>query len=344
MSHLELSLLALGLAIPGLLLYRYYQRPATASGTQPFSVDAQNRPVSATSSSSDTHLLRGFFELVLVPRTQGANPNQLLTSFADNWQQWLEDSSIFPRQPMILPRLLQAMRSDSNSEAIVEIVLEDPGLTAEVLKLANSPIYRNTKGKVQSIDYALVMLGIEGLHSLVCSTLAKPIFAKQRGDGFSASLFWEWSIFSAQNAQHLARLNQLPDPATLYMLALLTRLAELTCLRIATRLSKSLGIQINAATVLEILDRYRQPIASQLITAWGFDEQWQALLPNKERVMNADPGTELQRIYRCQRVAPEVSSAALLMQQRKLEASAASQHLQSLGLASRTIRELTQTT
>jgi HD-like signal output (HDOD) protein len=342
MNHLELSLLALGLAIPGLLLYRYYQRPATASGTQPFPADSRSSAEPRTNTGTAKDLYREFFELVLVPRTQGANTNQLKQAFADNWQTMLEDSSIFPRQPMILPRLLQAMRSDNNTESLVKIVLEDPGLTAEVLKLANSPIYRNSKGKVQSIDYALVMLGIEGLHTLVCSTLAKPIFAKQRGDGFSASLFWEWSILSAQNAQHLARLNQVPDAATLYMLALLTRLAELTCLRIATRLSISLGTQINGKTVVKLLNQYRQPIACKLISAWGFDEQWQKLLPTPALSERCDPGSEIQRIYRCQRLAPELSSASILLQQHKLEASQASQHLQSLGLAARTIRELTQ--
>lgn len=93
------------------------------------------------------------------------------------------------------------MKADTSSQKLVEIVLEDPGLTAEVLKLANSPIYRNTQDDIQNIDYALVMLGNEGLHSLICSSLMKPTFSNRRADGFNSALFWDWALVSSQLAQ-----------------------------------------------------------------------------------------------------------------------------------------------
>ena len=49
-----------------------------------------------------------------------------------------------PRQPLILPKLLQALsKENSDRRELVSIILKDPALTNRVLQVANSPFFRS---------------------------------------------------------------------------------------------------------------------------------------------------------------------------------------------------------
>lgn len=347
MGSTELSFLALAISLPILfLLYRRFVRLELATERVPpkRQVAAADQRSQQTNESAQDEYTRLFFKNLLGP-SRSDRSREFSALFRDHWEQYLDDPGLYPRQPLVLPKLLQAMKSESNSsKALVEIVMEDPGLTSEVLKLANSPLYRNTKSQVHSIEYALVMLGIDGLHALVCSTLTKPIFARRKNDGFNAVNFWEWSLVSAQNAQHLAAFNHVNEPTVPYMLALLTRLSELTILRICTRLSQEKSQPFSTSGLIQTIDRYRYLIATRLIKDWGFDNDWLNLLPHASATTDEKSDANdlsRQHILRAQRLAPELASALVLIDQKKITEEQMIQHLQSQGLAQRTIRELT---
>ena len=196
-SPLHISLIAFLIVLSGTALYLFRKAPRSPAHK---SSNTETKSLAASNDEFEFKLTTQFFEL-LSNKPSNAESNNLAHYFNLPWQDRLNDPSLFIRQPLILPRLLQAMKADTNSQKLVEIVLEDPGLTAEVLKLANSPIYRNTQNDIQNIDYALVMLGNEGLHSLICSSLMKPTFSNRRADGFSSALFWDWALVSSQLAQ-----------------------------------------------------------------------------------------------------------------------------------------------
>lgn len=346
MGQFEISLLAIGVVIPVLLAYRFYGRLAPVNnGASPGEV-ARRPTISAASAVSHNYTLE-FFRLLL-KETNSKTKKQLNSNLPAHWRDLLEDPDLYPRQPMILPKLLQAMRSTTtNSNALVNIVLEDPGLTSEVLKLANSPLYRNTRTKVHSVDYALVMLGVDGLHALICSTLTKPIFSQQKDDRFNAASFWEWSLLSAQHAQTLAQLNQVSTPTVPYMLTLLTRLAELTCLRLCHRIAFKEEAQEEAqqATldpdqVMALIEAYRLQIAKKLILDWGFDQAWCELLPTPEQTHSLQESSEAHHIKRAQRLAPELSSAAILLKQNRVEEAQVSADFKALGLTADSLRKL----
>ena len=45
-----------------------------------------------------------------------------------------------PSPPMVLSRLLKMLAEDrSSADELAEVILEDPGLTARILRIANSP-------------------------------------------------------------------------------------------------------------------------------------------------------------------------------------------------------------
>lgn len=90
-------------------------------------------------------------------------------------------STLVPRVPAVMPRLMQSLRSESASGAeIAEQVGRDATLVAEVLRLANSPYYR-TGREINSLEQAVFMLGRNGLRQLVANAAMKPLLNVQTG-------------------------------------------------------------------------------------------------------------------------------------------------------------------
>lgn len=140
-----------------------------------------------------------------------------------------------PRKPQVIPRLLAALRSDKGSrEQLVGILLEDPQLSADVLKLANSPAYRISRDSVDNIDRAVSLLGNEGLRSLVAGAVLQPMFQVQKGyfDKFSSTI-WMLATRSARAAQDYARLTVGCDEFSAHMATLLHHVSHIVLFRLA---------------------------------------------------------------------------------------------------------------
>lgn len=334
MDSLSLGPLVIGLSLVGLLIY-IGKRALPRRNTTELNSHSRNTEISQESAESEFSgsLTLHFFQFLLKAKGESKNAGNLGDEFKKCWREQIQDPTLFPRQPMVLPKLLQAMRAEgNNTQALVDIVLEDPGLTAEVLRLANSPMYRNTEKEIQSIDYAVVMLGIDGLHSLVCSSLMKPIFARRRGDGFNSSLFWDWALASAQSAQQYGLLKQFQNANQIYMLCLLTRLAELVILRLCQRIAKESATTNTPTEVLRVMTQYRHQVTAKLIKSWGFETAWIDLLP-----CEAEDSSILNR---AQRLAPELGSAQILLNKKHLNSQDASLRLLDLGLEKSLVKNI----
>src|SRR5712672_2188361 len=73
-----------------------------------------------------------------------------------------------PRRPNMLPRVLSASNDDSFSRRdLAALIAQDPSLVGNLLKIANSSYYRVTPEPVESVDRAVVLLGTDGIRSLV---------------------------------------------------------------------------------------------------------------------------------------------------------------------------------
>src|SRR5262249_5231711 len=88
-----------------------------------------------------------------------------------------------PRRPSLLPQLVSAINSDTNSmRDMAKIIGEDGTLLAGLLKLANSSFYRSSGAKpIESLEKAVALLGTDGLRSLVATALLHPVMTGTRG-------------------------------------------------------------------------------------------------------------------------------------------------------------------
>jgi HD-like signal output (HDOD) protein len=140
----------------------------------------------------------------------------------------------FPRRPLLLPRLMRVLNDDdSTRREIVQLILEDPALAGSVLQRANSAAYRISHMPIESLDRAVVMLGVEGLRSLLATAILQPVFRQPKGyfDNF-AVITWEHARRTAAGAEMCARTMGDADPFVAQLLGLLGPLARIVLFRL----------------------------------------------------------------------------------------------------------------
>jgi HDOD domain len=87
----------------------------------------------------------------------------------------------FPRRPTLMPQLLKALDDPrAESEKLSRIIAHDPVLAAEVLRLANSSLYRMSPAPVETIQRAIVVCGVEALRGMVVTAMLRPVFRASR--------------------------------------------------------------------------------------------------------------------------------------------------------------------
>lgn len=112
-----------------------------------------------------------------------------------------------PRRPQLLPQLLGTLRDDAASRReIAAVIARDPALAGNLLKLANSAMYRVQTAPVESIERAVALVGTQGLRRLVAVALMQPVMRVEGGGlGQLPELVWEHTQYAALAAEEYAR-------------------------------------------------------------------------------------------------------------------------------------------
>jgi HD-like signal output (HDOD) protein len=176
-----------------------------------------------------------------------------------------------PRRPSLLPQLVSAINSDSNSmRDMAKIIAEDGTLLGGLLKLANSSFYRASGAKpIDSLEKAVSLLGTDGLRSLVATALLHPVMTGTRGPFSSfAEATWEHGQFAAACAeQHAARIERV-DAFSARLLVLLLGLASNAVFRIAREHCPLEAEGVRPAALAKLLDQWVSPMALRIAESW----------------------------------------------------------------------------
>lgn len=90
---------------------------------------------------------------------------------------------------------------------IGRIIGTDPGLTARLLKIVNSPFY-NFPSKIDTVSRAITVIGVRELRDLVLATTVAKLFAGLPNELISMDAFWRHSTYCAVIARTLAARNR----------------------------------------------------------------------------------------------------------------------------------------
>ncbi len=177
----------------------------------------------------------------------------------------------FPRRPMLMPQLLSAVNDpDAPPLKLAGIISQDPVLTGNILRLANSVYFRLSAVPVESIQRAVVVCGTDGLQSLAATALVQPVF---RGGSAEHSRFpavlWERCTQASIAAEACARQWCPTDRQAAQLLALLSALGPLVAYRVVEDQYRAQpGLKPAPAVFLQVIDRFARVMAARIATLW----------------------------------------------------------------------------
>lgn len=119
--------------------------------------------------------------------------------------EWLVDrTSTVYSLPLFYERLNEAINHPRTSiDDIAKIITEDQGLTARLLRLANSPMF-GWFGKVDSINKAVTIIGTQQLRDLALAASVMGVFTGIPPELLNMAAFWRHSVACGIIARTLA--------------------------------------------------------------------------------------------------------------------------------------------
>jgi HD-like signal output (HDOD) protein len=184
---------------------------------------------------------------------------------------------------MLLPRLIQAMRDDDVSRReLARIISTDPVLAGNLVRLANSPVYRHTDVPIESLDRAVAVLGTEGMRSLTTAALLQPVF-RISGRHFAhfGEITWQHTFLSASAAEAHAAVVENSDPFAAQLLALIMGLSTIVVFRVASDVYIERRRVPVAGTIARLIDTEIVPVARQIASSWELSERMDEALADQ---------------------------------------------------------------
>ena len=203
-----------------------------------------------------------------------------------------------PRRPSLLPQLLRAVNDeDVSRRELVGIISKDPSLVGNLLKMANSPFYRVSAQAVESIDRAVVILGNDGIRSLIAAALTQPIFQIRGGDFPKfPEIAWEHTFRTASATVTHTAIVEKSDPFAAQLLGLVAGMAGIVVFRVALdQYDTRPRLRPHAGVIASLLDTQSAAVGKRIATSWGLSERIMAALDDQTTAVAADRQTALGR-------------------------------------------------
>ena len=183
----------------------------------------------------------------------------------------------FPGLPKSGVKIMALLKDESNTSVseIEKILRYDPGLTANFLKLANSPFF-GVPSRVSSVKQAIILLGTNRLKQIVLATCASDVLgAALPGYNLAAGDLWRHSIAVSNVAVALAKYKRLPEPNNLFTPGLLHDIGKLVLGRFVEKHFKVINNLLLDGLPLEVaenmvLETDHAEIGAQILTQWSF--------------------------------------------------------------------------
>jgi HD-like signal output (HDOD) protein len=149
----------------------------------------------------------------------------------------------------------------ASSDDFAEIILNDTGITARLLKLANSPYY-GFRSRVETVSRAVVLIGSQELRNLVLTTTIISVFKDIPSDVVNMETFWLKSLACGVSGRGLARQCGVLHSERMFVAGLLHAVGKLVFYsRCADRYRQ----------VLEYRDQGEDAMIAQERQVFGFD-------------------------------------------------------------------------
>jgi len=187
----------------------------------------------------------------------------------------ISGSGKLPTLPGIAIKILEAVQKERPElKEIAGVLSTDPPLSAEVLKLINSPFF-GLHRKVTSVFHAVSMLGMNVVKNMALSFALVKNFSSDEKEDFDYPRFWKYSLTTAIAAQEVAKTIFRGNAEDAFFLGLLHDMGRLTLARclpdqyhLVGRLAEANGDTWSNAES-EILGFDHMAVGAYLVKTWG---------------------------------------------------------------------------
>jgi HD-like signal output (HDOD) protein len=136
-----------------------------------------------------------------------------------------------PRVPKLIDNA--SAQSQMSSRDVVAMIERDPGLSATILRVANSPVYRPSGRPVTELEEACVRLGNAQVFTIGAEILiGQSLRCETEPFASLLSALWRNAVVTAHVARHLAGELGLRDLEEVHVTALLHNVGELALVRL----------------------------------------------------------------------------------------------------------------
>jgi HD-like signal output (HDOD) protein len=236
------------------------------------------------------------------------------------------DSNYFPRRPALMPQLMQALDDPSAAaEKLSRMITHDPVLAADVLRLANSSLYRTSSAPIETIQRAIVVCGVESLRGILAIAMLRPVFRASRSNfPRLPRMLWERTERAARAAELYAARTHPEDRFEAQLLVLLRALGPLVVYSAALDgYSRAPELTPNPTLFVELIDTLAPQISQRIARDWQTSPR---LLAALDQSAGDDLGTALK-------VGELLGTLSLLESQMVITPDERLEILQSAGLA-----------
>ncbi|WP_026374703.1 HDOD domain-containing protein [Aestuariibacter salexigens] len=179
--------------------------------------------------------------------------------------------------PDAVVRIKQLIEDDSTSMAdIAEIINFDPSLASQLLRTANSALYK-FPSKIDTISKAVQVIGTNSVYDLVVAYGVANAFNTVPPDVIDLDKFWEQSVSCGLLAKYFAEQLGVREPERLFVCGLLHNIGELVMVKLDKDIAVKCSKLTETDTPLKLQQRHLgfpySDIAAELIHAWSIPEE-----------------------------------------------------------------------
>ena len=183
----------------------------------------------------------------------------------------------------VLPQAARAVRKElarpeASFERISEIVSQDPGMSARILEVANSPLYAGVE-KIRNLQQAAARIGMRETRNILLAVATQNLFtAQEKGRAALMSRLWLHSLVCAYANEIMAKELRIKESSDFFLMGLLHDIGKLAILhliqvgyerRIWTKRS------ISDALIADLFLREHNSIGRRLMEKWEYDKSFQ---------------------------------------------------------------------
>lgn len=197
--------------------------------------------------------------------TQGEN--HLLEKIASDLS---KDKLVLPANPKVAQSLQSCLAKDVKIATLEKLVAADPALASNLIKAANSVLFRCASGPVNSIQRAIIRMGLSTVAFLIQSYLVRQLYVGAAGFQQRVEKLWQHSADVAATAYVLAEKLALFDPDSASLAGLLHNIGSLPIIAYA---EANTDLYQGEQELDQAIEKYHSLLGERMLQQWQFDRE-----------------------------------------------------------------------